>query len=582
MTMSPTRLPVATGQQARAALWEIIKADRYQAIYILLLYALSAAGAVALPVLLGEVIDGINAGWSVTHVNIFCAAIVGTVAAQLLLSRYGRLKGYQFGERAAATLRSGFIARVLSLPLGTVERAGAGDLGTRTSDNITQVADLLRRGGPEVVLALIEVTVILAAAFIVDIRLGAVFSLGLIPSALIMWWFMRSARPLFLAELRSLSEGAQTLSASAAGSRTVVSYQLQTIRQQKGYAAAEDLYLRLRRVIRLESIAFPAFHVTFRVQTFVLVFLAGWWYLGGALSIGAVVAIAMLSIRMNGPVTRIFMHIKHFQRATAAMARLQGVHAIEEEPRTAQPRGTDLRLDHVTFGYDDGPDVLHDVTLHPRPAERLVVVGPSGAGKSTIARLVAGIDRPRSGTVTIGGASVADVPLEHLRRHVILVTQESYVFSMSVRENLTMANPEATDEELLEALEKVGARWLAELPDGLDTQVGSEQHVLSLAEAQQLALARVIVADPKIVVLDEATGGIDPGSAGRVEATLASALEGRTVIAIAHQLHAAESADRIAVVDHGRIAELGTHAELVEANGTYARLWRAWKGDRRD
>jgi ABC-type multidrug transport system fused ATPase/permease subunit len=251
---------------------------------------------------------------------------------------------------------------------------------------------------------------------------------------------------------------------------------------------------------------------------------------------------------------------------------------MPDEVREAAPAGAEVRLDEVTFGYGDGPDVLHGLSLHPRRGERLVVVGPSGAGKSTIARLVAGIDRPRAGSVTLGGAPVADIPLETLRRKVILVTQEHYIFTASLRENLNLAAPEADDEALRSALATVDARWAADLPEGLDTMLGDEHHRLNLAEAQQLALARVILADPDVVILDEATAGIDPGSAGNVEASLAAALNGRTVIAIAHQLQAAESADRIAVVQDGRIAEEGSHAELLEAGGAYASLWGAWKG----
>ncbi|GAB3998217.1 hypothetical protein GCM10029992_23390 [Glycomyces albus] len=232
----------------------------------------------------------------------------------------------------------------------------------------------------------------------------------------------------------------------------------------------------------------------------------------------------------------------------------------------------------MTFGYGDGPDVLHGLSLHPRRGERLVVVGPSGAGKSTIARLIAGIERPRTGSVTLGGAATADIELEDLRRKVVLVTQEHYVFTATLRENLNLAAPEATDEQLEAALKTVDARWAEDLPEGLETMLGEEHRELYLAEAQQLALARVILADPDVVILDEATAGIDPGSAGNVEAALAAALDGRTVIAIAHQLQAAEAADRIAVVDDGRIAEEGSHAELLAAGGAYADLWRAWRG----
>ncbi|MEV3935645.1 ABC transporter ATP-binding protein [Glycomyces sp. NPDC049804] len=572
------RLPVAGRAEMIEAIKRLVLSDKRAFAGVVALYVLAAGASAALPVMLGEVIDGIGTGWTATRVDLVCGVIAACVVLQLVLMRTGRRMGYRLGERAAARLRESFIDRVLRLPLGTVERAGTGDLATRTSGDVGAVAELLRKTAPEVAVAIIEGTVIIVAAFVVNPLLGLLFVVGMPMLFFAGRRYLRLASPVFLSERAAMSEIAETATASAAGAATVAAYRMQEERGAAGYARAATHMDRLKGIVRLQTWFFPATDLTFLTPAVVVTIVGAFWYLNDWVTVGEVVAVAMLTLRLDGPVFRSMMSLSEFQMGGAAMARVEGVHLMPDEVREAAPEGAEVRLDEVTFGYGDGPDVLHGLSLHPRRGERLVVVGPSGAGKSTIARLVAGIDRPRTGSVTLGGAPVADIPLEQLRRKVILVTQEHYVFTATLRENLNLAAPEADDEALLSALATVDARWTADLPEGLDTMLGDEHHRLNLAEAQQLALARVILADPDVVILDEATAGIDPGSAGNVEASLAAALNGRTVIAIAHQLQAAESADRIAVVRDGRIAEEGSHAALLEAGGAYASLWGAWKG----
>jgi ATP-binding cassette subfamily C protein len=210
-----------------------------------------------------------------------------------------------------------------------------------------------------------------------------------------------------------------------------------------------------------------------------------------------------------------------------------------------------------------------------QPGERLAIVGTSGAGKSTLARLLAGLDRPHTGSVTIGGTPVVDLPPDQLREHVVLITQDHHVFHDTLRDNLLIAKPNATDEDLYAALAAVGAVWLDDLPRGLDTEIGVDTD-LADASAQQLSLARVVLADPHTLILDEATALLDPKTARQTEQSLAAVLRGRTVIAIAHRLQTAHDADRIAVMEAGELVELGTHQELVTAAGVYGRLWRTW------
>jgi ABC-type multidrug transport system fused ATPase/permease subunit len=243
-----------------------------------------------------------------------------------------------------------------------------------------------------------------------------------------------------------------------------------------------------------------------------------------------------------------------------------------------KPADERLAAEDVRYSYVEGRDVLRGVNLSIAPGERLAMVGPSGAGKSTLGRLLAGIDAPRTGRVAVGGAPLVELPLEELRGHVALVTQEHHVFVGTLKENLLLAKPSASDEELRDALSAVDALdWVEDLPAGIETVVGSGRHEIAPAQAQQLALARLVLADPHTLVLDEATSLLDPRAARHLERSLAAVLQGRTVIAIAHRLFSAHDADRVAVIDRGRIAELGSHHELVAANGSYAALWRSWQ-----
>jgi ABC-type multidrug transport system fused ATPase/permease subunit len=329
----------------------------------------------------------------------------------------------------------------------------------------------------------------------------------------------------------------------------------------------------------LRTVLFPWSEISLALPVVGVLLIGGALYANDLVSLGVVVTATVYLRQLVGPLDTLMLWIEQLQGAGASYARVEGLADIPKtESPPVQTHGDRIRVDNAHYSYTGDRDVLHGIDLLVQPGERLAIVGTSGAGKSTLARLLAGLDRPHTGTVTIGGTPVADLPPDQLREHVVLITQEHHVFHDSLRDNLLIAKPNATDDELYAALDAVGAAWLNDLPGGLDAEIGTDTK-LDDASAQQLSLARVVLADPHTLILDEATSLLDPKTARQTEQSLAAVLRGRTVIAIAHRLQTAHDADRIGVMEAGELVELGTHAELVSAGRVYGQLWRAWHAE---
>ncbi len=578
--MTTPLLPIAQPAQVRRAAARLVSADRAAFAVVMVMSCAAAAAGLVAPWLVGRIINGVQAGSGVEEIDRLGLLLVAAAAGQFAIGYGARYLGYRFGERTSARLREQLADRLMRLPARTVERAGTGDLTSRATTDAGLVAFVLRDAAPEVLFALVQALIIITAVLLLSPPLGAIGLLALLAIPLALRWYLHRARPAYLAESAANAEVADVLATTAAGARTVEVLGLQQRRRTASANAVTAARSAMLRTLRLRTVLFPTIDISSAVAVGAVFCVGGLLYLDQAISLGTVVAATLYLRQLSTPIDTILIWVETLQSSLASFARIEGLASQACRPtttpaRTAAPLDQHIVIADVYYAYED-TDVLNGVSLEVQAGEQLAVVGPSGAGKTTLARLIAGIDRPRAGSVTVGGVVIADLPPEQLREHVLLVTQEHHVFADPLRDNLTIAASDATDHQLLCALRDVGADWIDELPDSLDTDLG--RHPLSGAQAQHIALARVLLANPHTLVLDEATALLDPTAARHTERALAATVKGRTVIAIAHRLHTARDADRVAVMDAGRITELGAHHELNSANGAYAALWKAWKG----
>jgi ATP-binding cassette subfamily B protein len=498
------------------------------------------------------------------------------VRAQILLAATA-------GERFLAALRTAAFDKLQALPLGFFERERAGVLVSRLTSDVQSLTEFVRDALVEVAGSALQIVLTVVALLVLSPPLAAVSLVALPILVASSWSFHHSAGRAYHAIRDRVAETLTALQEGLAGVRVVQAFRREgrTLDRYKPRSEAQIRAWRRASYVNIRLFALIPLAQTAALIAVLLV--AASMYRNGSISTGTIAAFVLYLVQLFDPVARFSEWLGEFRQGLAALGKIVGLlqapNAIVEQPGAVDlPAEGRLALRNVSFGYDPSRTVVRNVTVTIEPGEHVALVGATGAGKSTLAKLLTRQYDPQEGSIELGGIDVRAARLDSLRRRIVMLPQEGHLFSGTIAANVRLAHPDATDDEVRRALRRIGALDRFEsLPNGLETDVQTRGLRLSAGERQLVGIARVALAEPAVIVLDEATSSLDPATEAAIEGALAAVAEGRTVVTIAHRLSTAERADRVVVMEHGRVVEVASHDELVEQGDRYASLWASWQ-----
>jgi len=576
-------------REARALLGSLLRPYSRTVALLALVVVVENAARLSVPILVQRGIDrGIPpiADGGSAHTLMM---VVATLAAVVLVQAVSRIfflrRSGRIGQKVLTELRRRVFRHFQRLDIRFHDRYTSGRVVSRSTNDIEAIQDMLETGFDSLITAALTLVGTAILLVTLDVRLGLMCLVAFPILVALVWWFRNESAKVYRRVRESAAIVIVQFVETMTGIKAVHAYRREPRNQEIFEDVADDYREINEKTFRLLAIFMPGVKLVGNVTTGVVLLYGGYRVLHGEMTIGTLAAFLLYLRMFFEPMQEISQFFNTFQSASSALEKLAGV--LGERPGIRDPerpvaldtvRG-DIAFHDVQFSYVEGRSVLPDLNLTVPASQTIALVGTTGAGKTTIAKLIARFYDPSSGSVTLDGVDLRDLTQADLRRHVVMVTQENFMFEGTVADNIRFGRPDATDEEVVAAAAAVGAdRFINALPEGYDTDVAKRGGRLSAGQRQLVAFARAFLADPAVLILDEATSSLDIPSERMVQRALETVLADRTALVIAHRLSTVQVADRVLVLEHGEIIEDGAPEELIgRSDGKYAALHRAWE-----